>query len=161
MPRLFTVAGTPVFDAAAFWFQGDEYFARPCRPLYASRSMYLFELFPQLWLPFLNFFLFLTLSLIFFLFQSTRTLELTLSLEAKVIHLKQDALHLFNLALVGHACGALVDFFEATYGYPKTEEQNAQAKEFEQLKHQFSNVEEEVQVLEVEEDNVVLLHCGC
>ena len=32
------------------------------------------------------------------------------------------------------------------------EEQKARAKEFEQLEHQFSNVEEEVQVLEVEED---------
>ena len=72
-----------------------------------------------------NFLFFLTLSLIFFFFQSTRTLELTLSLEAKVICLKQDALHLFNLALAGCACGALVDLFEATYGYPETEEQKA------------------------------------
>ena len=88
----------------------------------------------------------------FFLFQSTRTLELTLSLEAKVIHLKQDALCLFNLTLVGCACGALVDLFEATYGHPETEEQKAQAKEFEQLERQFSDVEEEVQVLEMEED---------
>ena len=128
MPRLFAVVGTPAFDAAIFWFQGDEYFAWPCRPLYASRSKYLFELFLQLWLPFLNFFLFLTLSLVFFLFQSTRTLELALSLEAKVIHLKQDSLCLFNLALAGCACGALVDLFEAAYGYPKTEEQKERAR---------------------------------
>ena len=53
---------------------------------------------------------------------------------------------------MGCACGALVDLFEATYGYTKTEEQKAQAKEFEQLKCQFSHVEEEVQVLEVEEN---------
>ena len=92
------------------------------------------------------------LSLVFFFFQSTRTLELALSLEAKVICLKQVALCLFNLALVGCACGALVNLFEATYGYPKTEEQKAQAKEFKQLEHQFPDVEEEVQVLEVEED---------
>ena len=69
-----------------------------------------------------------------------------------VIHLKQNALHLFNLALAGCACGVLVDLFKATYGYPKTEEQKAQAKEFKQLKHQFSDAEEEVQVLKVEED---------
>ena len=42
--------------------------------------------------------------------------------------------------------------FEAAYGYPKTEEQKAQAKEFEQLECQFSDEEEEVQVLKVEED---------
>ena len=125
MPRLFTVEGTSAFDAATFWFQGDEYFARPCRLLYASRSKYLFKLFPQLWLSILNFLLFLTLSPVFFFFQSTRTLELALSLEAKVICLKKDALHLFNLALVGCACGALVNLFEATYGYPETEEQKA------------------------------------
>ena len=53
---------------------------------------------------------------------------------------------------MGCACGALVDLFETTYGYPKTEEQKAQAKKFEQLERQFSDAEEEVQVLEVEED---------
>ena len=53
---------------------------------------------------------------------------------------------------MGCACSALVDLFKATYGYPKTEEQKAQAKELEQLKRQFSDVEEEVRVLEVEED---------
>ena len=87
-----------------------------------------------------------------FFFHSTRTLELALSLEPKVIHLNQDALHLFNLALVGCACGALVDLFKAAYGYPETEEKKAQAKEFEQLERQLSDAEEEVQVLEVEED---------
>ena len=35
---------------------------------------------------------------------------------------------------------------------PRQEEQKAQAKEFEQLEHQFSDAEEVVQVLEVEED---------
>ena len=54
--------------------------------------------------------------------------------------------------MAGCTCGALVDFFEATYGYPETEEQKAWAKEFEQLEHQFSSAEEEVQILEVEED---------
>ena len=95
---------------------------------------------------------FFSLTHLFPLFQSTRTLELTLSLESKVIHLKQDALRLFNLPLVGCACGALVDLFEATYGYPETEEQKTRAREFEQLKRQFSDAEDEVQVLEVEED---------
>ena len=56
------------------------------------------------------------------------------------------------MALAGYVCGALINPFKATYGYPKTEEQKAQAKEFEQLKCQFSNAEEEVQVLEVEGD---------
>ena len=56
-------------------------------------------------------------------FQSTRTLELALNMEAQVIHLKQDTLHLFNLAVVGCTCGALVDVFEMTYGYPESEEQ--------------------------------------
>ena len=70
----------------------------------------------------------------------------------KVICLKQDALHLFNLALAGCVCGTLVNLFEAAYGYPKTEEQKTQAREFEQLECQFSDAEDEVQVLEVEED---------
>ena len=55
------------------------------------------------------------------------------------------------MALAGCACGALVDLFEAAYGYPETEEQKAWAKEFEQLERQFSDAEE-VQILEVEED---------
>ena len=95
---------------------------------------------------------FLSLTHLFPFFQPTRTLELALSLEAKVICLKQDALHLFNLALVGCACGALVNLFEEVYGYPETEEQKTRAREFEQLEHQFSDVEDEVQVLKVEED---------
>ena len=50
-------------------------------------------------------------------FQSTRTLELAPHMEAHMIHLKQDAHHLFNLAVMGCACGALVDLFELAYGY--------------------------------------------
>ena len=55
-------------------------------------------------------------------------------MEVRVIHLKQDALCLLNLALVGCACGALVDLFESTYGYFESKEQRKRVKEFEQLK---------------------------
>ena len=120
--------------------------------MYASGSKYLVELFPQFLATLLNFLPFLSLTHLFPFFKSTRTLELALSLEAKVICLKQDALCLFNLALAGCACGTLVNLFEATYGYPETEEQKTRAREFEQLEHQFSNAEDEVQVLKVEED---------
>ena len=47
-----------------------------------------------------------------------------------MVHLKQDALCLFNLAIAGCACGALVDLFEAAYGYPESAEAKHRAKEF-------------------------------
>ena len=42
--------------------------------------------------------------------------------------------------------------FEATYGYTESEEQKKWAKELEQLEHQFSDEDDEVQVLDIEED---------
>ena len=85
-------------------------------------------------------------------FQSTRTLELALNMEPQVICLKQDALCLSNLAVVGCTCGALVDLFEIAYSYPKSEEQKRWAKEFESLERQFSDQDDEVQVLDPEQD---------
>ena len=90
--------------------------------------------------------------MIMFYFQSTRTLELTLNMEAHVIHLKQDALHLFNLAVAGCACGTLVDLFELAYGYPQSEEQKKRVKEFEKLKRQFSDHDEKITILDPKQD---------
>ena len=53
-------------------------------------------------------------------FQSTRTLELALHLKSKVIRLKQDALRLMNIALLGTACSQLLTLFEFTFGYPES-----------------------------------------
>ena len=60
--------------------------------------------------------------------QFTRTLELVLNMEARVVCLKQDTLHLFNLTIAGCACGALVDLFEAMFGYSESAESKHQAK---------------------------------
>ena len=73
-------------------------------------------------------------------------------MKVRVICLKQDALYLFSLALAGCACGALVDLFESAYGYSESEEQRKRVKEFEQLERQFSDHDEEVQILDVQED---------
>ena len=69
-----------------------------------------------------------------------------------VVHLKQDALHLFNLTIAGCACVALVDLFEATYGYPESAESKQWAKEFEELECQLLDKGEEVRVIEPEQD---------
>ena len=53
-----------------------------------------------------------------------------MNIEARVVCLKQDTLHLFYLAIAGCACGALVDLFEAAYGYPESIEVKYRAKEF-------------------------------
>ena len=81
--------------------------------------------------------------------QSTQTLELALNMEA---HLKQDTLCLFNLTIVGCACGALVDLFKAAHGYPESAESKCQAKEFEELEHQLLDKDEEIRVIEPEQD---------
>ena len=73
-------------------------------------------------------------------------------MEVRVICLKQDALHLFNLALAGCTCSALVNLFEAAYGYTESEEQRKWAKEFEELEHQFSDEDDKVQILDIQED---------
>ena len=90
--------------------------------------------------------------MIIFYFQSTRTLELALNMEAHVVCLKQDALHLFNLAVAGCACEALVDLFELAYGYPEMEEQRKRDKEFEKLERQFSDHDKEITILDPEQD---------
>ena len=84
--------------------------------------------------------------------QSTQTLELALNMEARVVCLKQDALHLFNLAIVGCACSTLVDLFKAAYGYPELAESKSRAKEFEELECQLSDKDEEIRVIELEQD---------
>ena len=73
-------------------------------------------------------------------------------MEARVIHLKQDALCLFSLALVGCTCSTLVNLFESAYGYSESEEQRKRVKEFEQLKHQFSDHDEDIRILDVQVD---------
>ena len=57
---------------------------------------------------------------ILFLFQANRVLELALHLEKTVINLKIDALRMWNIALVGMACGNLLTLIENAYGYPES-----------------------------------------
>ena len=57
-----------------------------------------------------------------------------------MIHLKQDALHLFNLAIAGCVCGALIDLFQAAYGYPESAE------------CQLLDKDDEVRIIEPEQD---------
>ena len=90
--------------------------------------------------------------MIMFYFQSTRMLELTLNMEAHVIHLKQDTLCLFNLAVAGCASGALVDLFELACGYSESEEQKKRVKEFKKLERQFSDHDKEITILDPEQD---------
>ena len=54
--------------------------------------------------------------------------------------------------MAGCSCGTLVDLFEMAYVYPKSEEPKRQAKEFEHLERQFSDQDDEVQVLDPEQD---------
>ena len=73
-------------------------------------------------------------------------------MEAWMVCLKQDTLHLLNLAIAGCACGALVDLFEAAYGYPESTEAKRRAKEFEELEFQLLDKNEEVRIIEPEQD---------
>ena len=75
-------------------------------------------------------------------FQSTRTLELALHLESKVIKLKQDALRLMNIMLAGTARGQILTLFEFAFGYPESQESKERGKQLEELEHHF-NAEEE------------------
>ena len=77
--------------------------------------------------------------------QSTQTLELTLHLEQKVIKLKQDALHLMNVALAGTACGQILSLFEYTFGYPESQESKERGKELEELERHFETDKESIQ----------------
>ena len=69
----------------------------------------------------LKFLPFISFQALFPTFQSTRTLELALHLEQKVIKLKQDALWVMNVALAGTACGQILSLFEYTFRYPKSQ----------------------------------------
>ena len=70
-------------------------------------------------------------------FQSTCTLELTLHLENKVIWLKQDALRLMNIVLVGTACGQIFTLFKFAFAYPESKESKECGKQLEELEHHF------------------------
>ena len=70
-------------------------------------------------------------------FQSTCALELSLHLESKVIQLKQNALRLMNIALVGTACGQILTLFEFAFGYPESKELKECGKQLEELEHHF------------------------
>ena len=74
-------------------------------------------------------------------FQSSRTLELALHLEAKVIALKQDALQLMNVDLVGTTCGQLLSVMEFAFGYPESQESKDWAKTGVSC-HQYTSQEE-------------------
>ena len=77
-----------------------------------------------------------------FYFQSTHTLELALHLESKVISLKQDALKLMNIALVGTASSQILSLFEFTFSYPKSQESKDQAAQLEELERKFNTDDE-------------------
>ena len=80
------------------------------------------------------------ISFPFFLsFQSSRTLELALQLESKVIALKQDALRLMNVALAGTACGQLLPVMEFAFSYPESQESKDQAQQLEELEQIFDS----------------------
>ena len=69
-------------------------------------------------------------------------MELALHLEQKVIKLKQDALHLMNVALAGTACGQILSLFEYAFGYPESKESREWGKELEELERHFEMDEE-------------------
>ena len=75
-------------------------------------------------------------------------------MEACVVWLKQDALRLFNLTVASCACGAIFDLFELACGYPESDEQKRRAQEFEKLERQFSDNDEEITILELEQDRL-------
>ena len=77
--------------------------------------------------------------------QSTCTLEPALHLEQKVIKLKQDALHLMNVALVGTMCGQILSLFEYTFSYPESQESKDWGKELEELERHFETDEESLE----------------
>ena len=77
--------------------------------------------------------------------QSTHTLELALHLEQKVIKLKQDALRLMNVALVGTACGQILSLFKYAFGYPESQESKEWGKELEELERHFETDEESLE----------------
>ena len=86
--------------------------------------------------------------------QSTRRLELALHLEQKVIKLKQDALRLMNVALVGTACGQILSLFKYAFGYPESQELKERGKELEELERHFEtdeSLEEEFTVSKAED----------
>ena len=72
-------------------------------------------------------------------FQSSRTLELALHLESKVIALKQDAVRLMNIALAGTACGQLLSVMEFAFGYPESQESKDRAQQLEELERKFES----------------------
>ena len=75
-------------------------------------------------------------------FQSTHTFELTLHLEQKVIKLKQDALQLMNITLVGTACGQILTLFKYAFGYLEIQESKKRGHELEELECHFKTDEE-------------------
>ena len=88
---------------------------------------------------------FIPFQALFPTFQSTRTLELALHLEQKVIKLKQDVLWLMNVALAGTACSQILSLFEYAFGYPESQELKEQGKELEELECHFNTDDESVE----------------
>ena len=76
-----------------------------------------------------------------FYFQSTRTLELGLALEAKVIKLKQQSIKMFQVALLGCACGRLIELLQNAFGYPESLESKLLGKAYENIERKFEEDE--------------------
>ena len=56
-----------------------------------------------------------------------------------MITLKQDALILMNLALVGTACGQILTLLEFAFGYLESKESEERGKQLEELERQFES----------------------
>ena len=82
------------------------------------------------------------LIILFIIFPLNHTLELTLHLESKVIKLKQDALHLMNIALAGTTCSQILTLFKFAFRYPKSKESKERGQQLEELEHHFDTKEE-------------------
>ena len=126
----------------------DGHFARGRHPAFVAWNEFLNFTFKG-WPPFfliLYLFILTEIEVItynsVFVFQSTRTLELALHLESKVIKLKQDALRLMNIMLAGSACGQILTLFEFAFGYPESQKSKERGKQLEEREHHF-NAEEE------------------
>ena len=76
-----------------------------------------------------------------FLFQANRVLELALHLEKTVINLKIDALRMWNVALVGMACGNLLTLIENAYGYPESRQSIKHGQYLETVEQEFAENE--------------------
>ena len=76
-----------------------------------------------------------------FLFQASQVLELALHLEKTVINLKIDALRMWNVVLVGTACGNLLTLIDNAYGYPESRQSIKHGQYLETVEWEFAENE--------------------